>query len=98
MEPIKLCRSSYLILGILRAANAADKIHGLTINEIRNYERLSKPNTIHKKIKALESSGYIHEGVKAGRAKTYYLTNTFNTVLPKKQNNLKEGKLRNEKQ
>jgi hypothetical protein len=67
---MELCRCSYLILGILRAANAADKVRGLTINEIRGFERQSKPNTIHKKIKELESLGLVSEGVKSGRAKT----------------------------
>jgi hypothetical protein len=74
-----------VILGILRAAKAADSVHGLTINEIRGFERRSKPNTIHKKIKQLESLGMISEGVKAGRAKTYYLTVAGADKLPEKQ-------------
>ena len=82
---MELCRSSYLILGILRAAIAADRIRGLTISEICSFERQSKPNTMHKKIKALESLGLISEGVKSGRAKTYYLTNAGAAELPKKQ-------------
>lgn len=82
---MELCRCSYLILGILRAANAADRIHGLTISEIRGFERQSKHNTIHKKIKELESSGFIREGVKAVRAKTYYLTNEGAGELPDKR-------------
>jgi len=81
MEP---CRCSYLILGILRAAGAMDSIHGLTVNEIHSFERLSKPNTIHKKIKELELSGLINEGVRAGRAKTYYLTSEGAGKLPEK--------------
>ena len=81
---MELCRHSYLILGILRAANATDRVHGLTTNEIHGLERLSKPNTIHKKIKALESIGFINEGVRAGRAKTYFLTNTGNMELPER--------------
>ena len=82
---MELCRCSYVILGILRAAKAADRVHGLTISEIRGFERQSKPNTIHKKIKALESAGMISEGVKAGRAKTYYLTSAGADALPEKQ-------------
>jgi len=79
---MELCRCSYLILGILRASSATDNIHGLTINEIHSFERLSKPNTIHKKIKELELSGLINEGVRAGRAKTYYLTGEGAGKLP----------------
>ena len=82
---MELCRCSYLILGILRAANAADRVRGLTINEICGFERQSKPNTIHKKVKELESSGFVCEGVKSGRAKTYCLTSAGVSVLPEKQ-------------
>jgi len=81
----ELCRSSYLILGILRSANAADRIRGLTVSEICGFERQSKPNTMHKKIKALEYLGLINEGVKSGRAKTYYLTSAGAAELPEKQ-------------
>ena len=81
---MELCRCSYVILGILRAAKAADRVHGLTIDEIRGFERQSKLNTIHKKIKELESFGMISEGVKAGRAKTYFLTNAGADILPGK--------------
>jgi DNA-binding transcriptional regulator GbsR (MarR family) len=56
----------------------------LTINEIHGFERLSKPNTIHKKIKALESSGLICEGVRSGKAKTYYITSDGIGKLPEK--------------
>ena len=82
---MELCRCSYLILGILRAKDATDNIHGLTINEIHGFEKLSKPNTIHKKIKELEISGLISEGVRAGRAKTYFLTNEGAMKLPEKK-------------
>jgi DNA-binding transcriptional regulator GbsR (MarR family) len=88
-----LCRGSYLILGILRASNAADRIRGLTVSEISGFERQSKPNTMHKKIKALESLELISEGVKSGRAKTYYLTSAGAAELPEKQMlNESEGK------
>jgi len=79
-----LCRCSYLILGILRAANATDSVHGLTVNEIHSFERLSKPNTIQKKIMALAASGMVSEGVRAGRAKTYFLTGEGMKELPDK--------------
>jgi DNA-binding PadR family transcriptional regulator len=95
---MELCRCSYLILGILRAANAADRIHGLTISEIRSFERQSKPNTIHKKVKELESSGFISEGVKAGRAKTYYLTSAGAAELPEKQKIYESEEKHNDKQ
>jgi hypothetical protein len=91
VRKMELCRSSYVILGILRAVNATDSIHGLTVSEIHGFERRSKHNTVHKKIKGLESNGLICEGVKAGRAKTYYLTDSALRLLPEKQQKHESG-------
>lgn len=82
---MELNRCAYTILGILRAKNSLDKVHGLTIEEISSLERVSKPNTIHKKIKELQSEEYVEEGVKAGKAKTYYLTEKGSNILPIKK-------------
>ena len=71
---MKLDRGSYLILAIMRKCGAADFIQALTINEIAEKERISKANTIYKKVKHLQKAGYIKEGVKVGRAKRYYTT------------------------
>lgn len=79
---MELSRCSYTILGILNKRKAIDKIHGLTINEISKFERVSKRNTIHKKIKELEEKGFVSEGVKAARAKTYYITEVGSNILP----------------
>ena len=95
---MELCRCSYLILGILRAANAADRIRGLTISEICGFEKQSKPNTIHKKLKELKLSGYVLEGVKSGRAKTYYLTSAGAYKLPEKQSKQESEEKYNEEQ
>lgn len=46
---MELSRCSYTILGILKKRNAIDKVHGLTIEEISSFEKVSKHNTIHKK-------------------------------------------------
>jgi len=70
----------------------------LTINEICGFERQSKPNTIHKKIKELKSSGLVSEGVKSGRAKTYYLTGTGAAILPEKQIQHESGEKHYEEQ
>lgn len=86
---MELNRCAYTILGILRAKNAMDNVHGLTIGEISDREKVSKPNTIHKKIKELQSEGYVQEGVKAGKAKTYYMTEKGTNILPiKKEENV----------
>lgn len=84
-ENMELNRCAYTILGILRAKNATDKVHGLTISEISALEKVSKPNTIHKRIKEMESNGFVETGVKAGRAKTYCLTARGQSILPIKK-------------
>lgn len=82
---MELNRCAYTILGILRSKNAVDKVHGLTIAEISSLERVSKPNTIHKKIKEMQFEGYIEEGVKAGKAKSYFATDKAIAILPIKK-------------
>lgn len=82
---MELNRCAYTILGILRSKNSVDKVHGLTVKEISSLERVSKPNTIHKKIKEMQSEGYVEEGVKVAKAKSYYLTELGNSILPIKK-------------
>ncbi|MDE7309327.1 MAG: hypothetical protein K2N61_11835 [Lachnospiraceae bacterium] len=48
-------------------------------------EKTSKPNTIYKKIKVLQNLGYLSEGVKAGRAKSYYITLEGMKILSEKK-------------
>lgn len=54
---MELNRCAYTILGILRTKKATDKVHGVTIAEINALERISRPNTIHKRIKEMQSLG-----------------------------------------
>lgn len=82
---MELNRCAYIILGILRSKGAFDKVHGLTILEISALEKVSKPNTIHKKVKELQKLGYLNEGIKAGKGKTYYLTEAGENILPVKR-------------
>lgn len=82
---MELNRCAYTILGILRSKNSVDKVHGLTVKEISSLERVSKPNTIHKKIKEMQSEGYVEEGVKVAKAKSYYLTERGISILPIKK-------------
>lgn len=84
-ENMELNRCAYTILGILRTKMATDKVHGLTISEISELERVSRPNTIHKKIKEMEKEGLVSEGVKVGRAKSYFLNVKGQSILPKKK-------------
>lgn len=82
---MELNRCAYTILGIMRMKKATDKIHSLTIIEISNYEKISKPNTIHKKIKEMEKNGLVQSGVKAGKAKSYFITSKGLNLLPVKE-------------
>lgn len=82
---MELSRCSYTILGILKKRNATDKVHGLTISEISSFEKVSKHNTIHKKVKEMQEKGLVEEGVKAGRAKTYFVTAKAISILPVKK-------------
>lgn len=82
---MELSRCSYIILGIMKKRNAVDKVHGLTISEIASFEKVSKHNTIHKKVKELQDMGLVEEGVKAGRAKTYFVNENGVGVLPVKK-------------
>lgn len=82
---MELSRCSYIILGILKKSKATDKVHALTISEISSFEKVSKHNTIHKKVKEMQEKGLIDEGVKAGRAKTYYATAKALDILPAKE-------------
>lgn len=85
---MELNRCAYTILGILRTKRATDKVHGVTIAEITELERISRPNTIHKKVKEMQSLGYVMEGVKAGKAKTYFISDSGLALLPiKKEEN-----------
>ena len=82
---MELSRCSYIILGILKKSKATDKVHALTISEISSFEKVSKHNTIHKKVKEMQEKGLIDEGVKAGRAKTYFATEKALEILPVKK-------------
>lgn len=82
---MELNRCAYVILGILRTKGATNKVRGLTISEISSLEKVSKPNTIHKKIKEMEENGLVESGVKAGKAKTYFVNEYGLSILPTKK-------------
>lgn len=82
---MKLNRCDYVILGILKSKNATDIMYGQSIYEIKESEKISKIGTIYKEVKKLQKFGYVAEGVKAGRAKTYYLTKEGINMLPSKK-------------
>ena len=79
---MELNRCAYTILGILRTKKATDKVHGITISEISQFEKTSKYSTIHKRIKEMQNLGYIDEVCKA---KSYFITESGLALLPIKK-------------
>ena len=68
-------RLGFIILSILRTGEATSRLSSMTVKEIAASEYFGlKENTIFKKIKDFEKSGYIGRGLKEGRADTYYIT------------------------
>ena len=68
-------RLGFIILSILRQEGATNKLSSMTVREIASAEEFGmKENTILKKIKDFEQSGYIGRGLKEGRADTFFIT------------------------
>ena len=68
-------RLGFILLSILGQNGATNRFSAMTIREIASAEELGmKENTIFKKIKDFEKSGYIGRGLKEGRADTYFIT------------------------
>lgn len=68
-------RLGFIVLSILKQNRATDKLSSMTLREIAETENFGmKENTIFKKIKDFEGSGYIGRGLKEGHADTFYIT------------------------
>ena len=85
-----LNRYSYIILGIMQKKNAVNEIRGMTIYEIKEIERISTRSTILKRLQEMQKLGYIDEGAKAGKAKSYYLTEQGQAFLSMKKGDIYE--------
>lgn len=68
-------RLGFIILSILFQNEATSRLSSMTVREIACAEDFGlKENTIFKKIRDFEKSGYISRGLKEGRADTYFIT------------------------
>lgn len=68
-------RLGFIILSVLFQSNATSRLSSMTVREIVCAEDFGlKENTIFKKIRDFERSGYISRGLKEGRADTYFIT------------------------
>ena len=82
-------RAGFLILSILLKSGATGRLSSMTVREIVSAEDMGwKENTVFKKIKACERSGYIGRGLKAGRAGTWFITQAGCRRLEKERNGL----------
>lgn len=70
-----LNRLGFIILSVLQTVEATNRLSSMIVKEIAASEDLGlKENTIFKKIKDFEKSGYIGRGMKEGRADTFFIT------------------------
>ena len=68
-------RVSVVILSILHQNSAVSNVTDMTLKEIMESEDYGyKLNTVFKKIKEFELSGYVCKGLKDGRADTFFIT------------------------
>lgn len=82
-------RLGFIILSILQNNGATNRPSGMTIREIVSSEDLGlKENTIFKKLKEFEQSGYVSHGLKDGRADTYFITSEGCRCLERERGNL----------
>lgn len=64
-----------MILSILRSNGATNQVQSMTVREIASVEEFDmKENTVFKKLKGFEQSGFIGRGFKEGRADTFFIT------------------------
>ena len=68
-------RLGFMILSILRSNGATNQVQSMTVREIASIEEFDmKENTVFKKLKGFEQSGFIGRGFKEGRADTFFIT------------------------
>lgn len=85
-----LNRCAYIILGIMQKKKAVNEMRGMTIYEIKELERISSRNTIYKRLQEMQKLGYVNEGAKVGKAKSYYLREQGQAFLSMKKGNTYE--------
>lgn len=68
-------RISFIVLSVLLDRGATDKLKAMTAREIAEAEALEyRENTLYKKIREFVLLGYAAEGLKEGRAFSFYIT------------------------
>ena len=81
-----LNRLGFIVLSILKQNGAENKLSSMTLREIAAAEDFwLKENTIFKKIKDFQTSGYVGKGLKEGRADTFFITSEGLEMLEKER-------------
>ncbi len=79
-------RLGFIVLSVLKQNGATDRLSSMALQEIMCAESFGvKENTVFKKIKDFERSGYIGHGLKEGRANTFYITPEGCRILEKER-------------
>ncbi len=65
---------AYAILGFLCKNEVNNKVKALTLADIHGKLTSLKSPTIYKRLSSMIKEGYIAEGIKEGRANTYFIT------------------------
>lgn len=79
----ELVRTQYVIMKILKKNKATNHMKSMTLKEISKNEKKSKPNTLYKHIRILETKDLVKSGAKAERANGYYLSEEGLKLLKK---------------
>lgn len=68
-------RLGFLVLSVLLANNADNRMAAMSLKEIMQTEDLDvKENTLFKKLRDYENQGYVKKGMKDGKSNTFYIT------------------------
>lgn len=73
MSEYKISKIDLIILKDLLKKSKIDFINSLSIYELE-ISKISKQSTIYKRIKYLESIGFLEKGLKNSKKDTYYIT------------------------
>lgn len=79
----ELVRTQYVIMNILKSNGATNHMRSMTLTEISEQEGRSKPNTLYKHIRILQSRGLIESGAKVERASGYVLSKSGIDLIEK---------------
>lgn len=75
-------RLGFLVLSVLLANNADNRMAAMSLKEIMQTEDLDvKENTLFKKLRDYEIQEYVKKGIKDGRANTFYITDAGKEFL-----------------